>query len=505
MTKNFWEIDFGSYDADDDSELVNYFLDDNYVDRIINGNQFFVIGRKGTGKSALCNWFKEQESENGYISSTLNFYNFPNNALLMLNDEQYQSTNQYRNIWLFMILSELSNLIIKDEKRLENDDKYIEIKSYIKQIYGENLNELHRKVIEVSGKSNGQLKINPLNIGKEKSFLEKYHIDNFENIELINNKLKNAIINYIKNYKNKLEEEDVKFLIQFDNLDSDYSSTPNKENYFNCIISLFKTVYDLNNELFMREKLPIKIIVFYPSDIYDMIHSKDRDSAKWKKRIFEINWNVQSRDDYKNGRLRKMVNLRIKNSLNESEYKDYWSLIVDNKKVALKDWVNVKGKRVRRTIDVFQYIVDNTLHRPRDVIMFCLEIVSEAKREMKLDYKVIKNAHRQFSSWFWDEICNETNQSFKNTNKLKNFLVKMGPGRYKYKEFEIIYKHFCATDFDFELTPLEFLDKMYNYGFIVNVDQNGDYTSIIRNEKSNFKKEYQFKLNKCLYFPLHRA
>jgi len=388
-------VNFGSHDGEEDENLFNYFLDDEYIDKIVNGPIYFVIGRKGTGKTALCSWIKYKESEIGYLCSNLSFRDFPTNQLLALNDEKYPLTSQYSNIWEYMILCEFARLIIKDNNAAENE--YLqELKDYLREAFGDGIFDLHKRTVQKTEKNNAGLKVPNFTFNNEDQIQISYNLEN--NIELVNRRLKEVIERYLICY---VTDRKVNFIIQFDGLDDNYAVLE-QDKYFNAIISLFKCAYSLNN-LFKRGNLPAKVLVYLRSDIYNSIAQVDSDSAKWDPKKHELRWAVIYRDDYVKGPLRKMINLRIKNSINSS-HEDYWSVIFNN------DDINLRRANSDAVIDVFQYIVNNTMHRPRDLVMFCIEIQKETKRRGKLDYRTIKNAHREFANWFWREIVNEINK-----------------------------------------------------------------------------------------------
>ena len=67
---NNWKLDAKLEDNE------RYFFHTNELDKIINGERCYVIGRKGTGKSALSEHLLSLEDYN-IFSDKLNFKNFP--------------------------------------------------------------------------------------------------------------------------------------------------------------------------------------------------------------------------------------------------------------------------------------------------------------------------------------------------------------------------------------------------------------------------------------------
>jgi len=59
-------------------------------------------------------------------------------------------------------------------------------------------------------------------------------------------------------------------------------------------------------------------------------------------------------------------------------------------------------------------------------------------------------------------------------------------------------------EFDFEISAYDFLQKLYSFGLISNVDNSGNHFSVIRNENSSLNRNYSVVLNQCLYYPLFK-
>src|SRR3989339_1365878 len=65
--------------AESDTELLNYFLKTRYVEDVLSGTKWLVMGRKGTGKTAIYEYFKNATPSilNGAYPLSLNFKDYP--------------------------------------------------------------------------------------------------------------------------------------------------------------------------------------------------------------------------------------------------------------------------------------------------------------------------------------------------------------------------------------------------------------------------------------------
>ena len=93
------KIDFGEIDGYGDPNLEKYFLDNGYWDKIINDKIFFVVGKKGTGKSSIYQMIEKESYNNCCIVVNKDFGEFPFEKLLRLQDDNFAKPNQYQTIW----------------------------------------------------------------------------------------------------------------------------------------------------------------------------------------------------------------------------------------------------------------------------------------------------------------------------------------------------------------------------------------------------------------------
>ncbi len=93
---------------------ARYFYHTKIVDRILKGKKLYVIGRKGTGKTAITENLVSRK-DNGYFAQKLTFKNFPFNKLYELEDKGFNSPNQYITLWKYLIYSTTCKMLIQDE------------------------------------------------------------------------------------------------------------------------------------------------------------------------------------------------------------------------------------------------------------------------------------------------------------------------------------------------------------------------------------------------------
>lgn len=484
----FKEIDFGSIDGLNDKHLSSYFLDKDYWSKLINGKEFFVVGRKGTGKSAIYTWLFEQQFEKGVLIENLSFKNFPFEKLLRMSDDDFSKPNQYQSIWRNIILSEIAGLIIKDQLAII-DEEYNEIKKYVDYRFGKDLTELHQKVMSTTTKMDGSLKLKVFESSVSSSKGLELG-DGLENVTIINKRLEQLLRSYLKRNITR------KYIVQFDQLDDNYTNFIENKAYFQCIISLFKSIYDLNL-IFDYESVPVKIIAYLRSDIYYEINTYDPDSARWDDHKYVLNWAIINKSDWTNPPLLQLINKRISNS-----YLQYKEIINPFGELFKKEQLGMADNG--KLIDPFKYLVYRTFHRPRDLVQFCKYIQTEVKETNKLELRTILNAEKKYSEWLLGEIANEIGPQIKYTKTLYAFLRTLGSKPFSADFF--IQNFLKGRNKNIEKSPHALMRFLYNLGVLNNINfQRGkkEVFSVIRNERTEINESLKMVLHPGLIKGLH--
>lgn len=179
------EIDIdGLYDPN----ISDYFIDYEFKDAILNKNIYFIIGRKGTGKSALYNWIYKNQIDNNNLIANLSFNNFPFEKLLTLSDDNFAKPNQYQSIWRNIIYSEIASLLVIDQSN-PSDEALKELKRYTDYVFGNDLTELHKQVTKTTHKTEDGLVFKPidsLSVSRSKGKVSEIALDDgFKNTAMM--------------------------------------------------------------------------------------------------------------------------------------------------------------------------------------------------------------------------------------------------------------------------------------------------------------------------------
>lgn len=475
------KIDFGEIDGYGDPNLVKYFIDDNYWGNIVNGKVFYVVGKKGTGKSSIYKAIENMAYTQGGLISNTDFGEFPFKKLLQLSDDSFAAPNQYQTVWKNMILQLFAKLIASLN---EIDNPYFhEIKDFVASCIGNSVVDLAKHIVTNTNKVNAGLILKILSLGRESTSEVVYNSSEVD-LDELNTKLSELIINYFKTAR-----QSTKYIIQFDRLDDNYNQYQTLNTYFDVLISLCKVTYSLNQNFRSVGINNAKVIVYIRSDILREIAKRDPESARWDDFKYTIDWGVKNIiKEWSSSKLYHLINRRIQTSSNELktyEFKRLFHYDYDDK-------------------NIFTQLLVDSMFRPRNLIMFCKILQKEILKSGQLTPYTYRVARREYANWLFNsEIANEINPILKDDfNAVKELLDMCGSNPFTYDEFK---QHYDSVHRQIKLPIDELLNFLYDAGVIENCwrDRNQKllHKSVFRNEGS-FNRELMISIVPCVWIGL---
>jgi energy-coupling factor transporter ATP-binding protein EcfA2 len=109
-------------------DVERYFYHIDMVDKLINGSRSYVIGRKGSGKTAICEHLNRIKQPK-IFTKKLTFKNFPFNDLYTLQNDSYSKPNQYITFWKYLIYTSVA------KQMMINENINLDIRTKLKSIY----------------------------------------------------------------------------------------------------------------------------------------------------------------------------------------------------------------------------------------------------------------------------------------------------------------------------------------------------------------------------------
>jgi len=131
---NNWNVDAKKEDS-------AYFYNIQEVKSISDGRKSYVIGRKGSGKTAIAQYLSALKEHDIFVEK-LSFKNFPFNILYALHNNHYTAPNQYVSLWKYLIYSNVC------KKMMSNESINIEIRTKLSNLYSDSPKDALDKVIK---------------------------------------------------------------------------------------------------------------------------------------------------------------------------------------------------------------------------------------------------------------------------------------------------------------------------------------------------------------------
>lgn len=198
------------------------------------------------------------------------------------------------------------------------------------------------------------------------------------------------------------QENNNSYVLFFDDLDIVFDA--NDKGKVDSLVSLLRVSKEINNEFFAKNNLDSKVVILLRDDISKNISSKASDTAKiFSSYSVVINW---YQDEYHNGNeeielnIRKFINARINYAFNAEEMvadnRDPWISLVEDPFPASE--LSQKSS--------FKYVLDHTLFRPRDLLLF-FKPLSEHAYQFPLSKSDINHLIGRYCEELVNEIKNE--------------------------------------------------------------------------------------------------
>lgn len=452
-----------------------YFFHFNDVSFIENGVKNYVIGRKGTGKTAIAEYLHRRVSFDRF-SRMLSFKNFPFNALYDFADNSYNRPNQYITIWTYVIYNYICSMMSENATVLSKCSIDLR-KSFSFEVKG----ALAQSVKNITSR-NYSLSI--LGIGGALS--ETKGQERFDFVRA-NEALRSFIIENI--------DESVYFII-FDELDEDYRDVLNpdrRDGYFELLISLFKAVQNVRAEL-ASCSAKIRPVIFLRDDIFDLC--RDVDKNKWLDRAVVLRWDESQ--------LRQLTKFRLARALELSgsptEIDRAWDAIFSVRTTRF-------GSNGKNSSDTFKFMIGRTFLRPRDVISYlreCAKIALAKDDPQRINNDIIKDAIDGHSAYMRREIIDETFPVLEDISEVLDVISKIRKQIFSRKEFNDRYREYININSEGrsrDLTESQVLKILYHFNVIGNVTSGGHRVYAYNSEVKVLNMDENF----CVHSGLMRS
>lgn len=419
----------GAPDAETDQFLNDCFWDNGAYEVLRNpsASKCIVIGRTGSGKSALIKRLVEHETHVKRIEPESMSLKYLSNSTILnyLRSLDVNLNFFYKVLWKHVFIVEILKLYIgeEDTKRSSFFQKITSLSrhskkniakqkaiEYLKNWTDEFWLKTEHRVRELSEQLQERIEAE---IGSQLSFVSS----KASSIESISSEKKIEIKHKAERIISDIQADELydliellkeeifydtqkKYFIVVDDLDKDWVSPQ-------IVYDLIAAMIEIIKE-FQEKFKGVKIVVAMRDNLHNLVFSgkqhRGGQREKYSSLYMHLNW---SKDD-----LKGLIDLRIQEL---SQRQLNVETIFERKKNSYKSG--------------FEYIVERTFYRPRDVISFFNKLIENIdKKNQYFNTDIIKHAETYYSIERFEAIQDEWEENYGDINKICSFLYAIHNG-----------------------------------------------------------------------------
>lgn len=510
--KKIKELNLGFSDAQNYLQRSNkqmfseVFVKNDYLDNLLQPNTFFLIGEKGTGKTAYATFLCNSEQKNN--KSILKFIGGTDyEKFYELKKRKQIDISGYADVWMTIIFLLLSTAIKEDDKVISpfnrnNLSKLIDAidEYYHKAFSPEIVNAL--KIVDDS-KLAAKIFCEHAEVGAEKTKQNEFTEQRLQmNLYYICQKFSECL------KKTKLTKN---ITLYIDGIDIRPSTIPYSD-YLECIKGLANACWKLNTELFSNvkdSKGQLKVVLLLRPDIFNSLNLQNASNKLSDNSVF-LEWRTTYKD-YPTSNLYKMANKLLSYDQGNCEEKSIWDMYFP--------WKLRPSNPDREFDTAFMEFLKISLSRPRDIqsILKILQNLSKQKgvgEELEFDQKIFfsDEFQNQYSEYFMSSLKDQLSfyYSDEDYRHFRKFFDYFENPDFTYDEFKINYNKFTEYILDnakdlpqFVVEPKEFLQLLYDSNMIAAVENNGTFFHFSYREKNSSNISPQVPIDINITYKFH--
>ncbi len=386
------QIDFGRLDAESDFKLAEYFVETGAVDAVLRGKQL-VLGRKGTGKTALFIHLKGKLPA-VVVDLDLNEYLFSTHRALK--EAGVAESGAYTSAWKLLIFtamlgslearltrSEKSDLgqIVHDLQMADKRGRFAKILGWLKRV--------KRVDLPNAGELGGLGGIE----------LSDAH-ETYLGADFIA-----AVIKLEELAKRVIVREPVTVLV--DRIDDVWDGSQEAKDF---IVGGLKAMRCIN--LLDRKAESASVILFLRTDLWQQVLFNDRN--KISQDIEYLNWNDED--------LISVIEARIAKSLGQES----------------ASWTSVffEGE-MRQRARSRTYVLKRTMGRPRDIVAYATFALEEARRQKHAEVLAedLYASETRYSQHILDELSDEVGPTMEKLPNVLSVFKAIGKRSFRWEDW----------------------------------------------------------------------
>jgi energy-coupling factor transporter ATP-binding protein EcfA2 len=373
MELSIEKLFFGVPAAERDDDLIACFVTSETYNKLAKGQKTIILGNRGSGKSALFRKLADDEKVKGNIIVQLApeeySYELLSQSMRKEKEGSWVKQGAYAAAWKYLILVTVMKAITRTGKRFKHGQE-ARIYNYLRDHhYGVDSSPIGMLVSYLK-------RMEGVKIGGYEAGIKVRELKKLYSLE--------EITPFIVDIENICAKKKVFVLV--DELDRGWDAS---EDAVAFVAGLFQAAVSLNSQL-----ANIRVLLSLRKELYDNIPALYDDAQKVRDIIETVEWDEP--------RILELIARRISNKFKEMKdfsFEDVWNCVF-------------KETLEYRQTKSFNYMVDRTLYRPREIIQFCNDIAEKVrsqlfKEALPFDYKQVAEAEYNYSEGRLKDICSE--------------------------------------------------------------------------------------------------
>ncbi len=362
------KIEWGDDSAEKDEDLLSYFVDTESYGRCLRKAKNIVVGRKGSGKSALrkkleYDFFEQEHTHVVNISPKYSsIRNILNEPLL---SRGFGEEIFFQHSWLRQMMLDCLCQVGHAAKGRYASEGLEFARSISKE-----LNRTSKDIVENVSEILQKIKLKAGNLGDLGLELEK--------------ELRNvADVDSLEHHLLEIANSGAKFVVMVDDLDLGWDNSELSNNLLLGLLSASSYIQSISKS--------IHVIVYLREDVYSILMEKTQHSDKYRN-IERIRWTTDG--------LISILSRRIKYNFDK-----------ECENIGNSDPFKLVFPQTIGTHNSENWLVERTLSRPRELIQLA-RFYTEDLPGADPDDKILKNCEGTYSSWKLDDLCTEYSNQY---------------------------------------------------------------------------------------------
>lgn len=402
---------FGAIDADADGLLDACFQDHAAYVSVRDMRSFLILGRKGSGKTAIYKRLVEDRSHDVFpIGYSFDDYPWAHHDLQA--EHGVPEERRYVHSWRYLILVGLAKVLLNHDQSqpwsAESADAMRALESFVVDSYGSKNPEFRQLFSpERELRFKGRAGPSVLRVDVERVRVQQLPI----HIQEINSVVQEAVLAALN--------PEIRYYVCFDQLDLGF--TLQDPRYAQRLTGLIIAARDI----FVRAKTEEKYlnpVVLLRDDIYQDLQFEDKNKVT-ENYATRVLWSQEG------------AGLTLR-SLMESRFSE---ALADGGEVKWAD-VFEESREMPSRQSKYRHICDRTFLRPRDIIKFCNEVLMAHKGELAgraFDNEAVHAARDAYSDYLLNELDDEMAKHVPHYKDFLEVLKSVGAEKFTLEQFSL--------------------------------------------------------------------